>query len=65
MKDGSDNINFENYADGNGYDSINMDWNYQMYGTVRKGQTFHEQHLASGTHGTRASTFAVKPKGDS
>jgi len=31
-----------------------------MYGTVKEGQTFHEQHLDSGTHGTRASTFATK-----
>jgi hypothetical protein len=64
MKAGSDNITLENYADGNGYDSVNMEWNYQMYGTVKKGQTFQEQHLASNTHGTRASTFAVKPDGD-
>jgi hypothetical protein len=64
MKDGSDNITLENYADGNGYDSVNMDWNYQMYGTVKKGQTFQEEHLDSNTHGSRASTFAVEAKGD-
>ena len=64
MKDGSDNITLENYADGNGYDSVNMDWNFQMYGTVKKGQTFQEEHLASNTHGSRASTFAVEAKGD-
>lgn len=63
MKDGTDNVTLENYADGKGYESINTDWNFQMYGTVKKGQTFHEQHLATGTHGTRASTFAVEPKG--
>lgn len=63
MKDGTDNITLENYADGRGYESINTDWNFQMYGTVKKGQTFHEQHLDSNTHGSRASSFAVEPKG--
>jgi hypothetical protein len=63
MKDGSDNITLENYADGNGYDSVNTDWNFQMYGTVKKDQTFYEQHLASGTHGNRATAFEVEPKG--
>lgn len=62
MKDGSDNVTLENYADGNGYDSVNVDWNFQMYGTIKKGQTFQEEHLASDTHGNRASTFAVKPQ---
>ena len=64
MKDGSDNITLENYADGNGYESVNMDWNFQMYGTVKKGQSFQEEHLASNTHGSQASTFAVEAKGD-
>ena len=64
MKAGSDNITLENYADGNGYESVNMDWNFQMYGTVKKGQTFQDEHLASNTHGSRASAFAVEPKGD-
>ena len=63
MKDGTDNITLENYADGKGYDSINTDWNFQMYGTVKKGQTFHEQHLETGTHANRASTFKVEPEG--
>jgi len=31
-----------------------------MYGTEKEGQTFHEQHLATGTHGTQASSFATK-----
>lgn len=64
MKDGTDNITLENYADGKGYDSVNTDWNFQMYGTVKKGQTFHEQHLATGTHANRASTFKVEPEGE-
>ena len=64
MKDGTDNITLENYADGKGYESVNTDWNFQMYGTVKKGQTFHEQHLATGTHANRASTFKVEPEGE-
>jgi hypothetical protein len=75
MKDGSNNITLENYAimfeetgdpkkdDENAekaYDWANRDWNYQMYGTAKKGQSFHEEHLETGTHGTRASTFAAK-----
>ncbi len=63
MKDGGDNITLENYADGNGYESINTEWNFQMYGTAKKGQTFHEQHMDSNTHGSRGSAFAVEPEG--
>jgi hypothetical protein len=75
MKDGDNNITLENYAvmfeetgdpvkdkanQEKAYDWTNRGWNYQMYGTVKEGQTFHEQHLETGTHGTRASTFAAK-----
>jgi hypothetical protein len=59
MKAGSDNITLENYATG-GYDDVNTEWNFQMYGTVKEGQSFHDEHLGSGTHGTRASAFAVE-----
>ena len=31
-----------------------------MYGTAKKGQSFHEEHLDTGTHGTQASTFAAQ-----
>jgi hypothetical protein len=75
MKDGANNVTLENYAvmfaktgdkkkdeenAKRAYDWTNRGWNYQMYGTVKEGQTFHEQHLETGTHGTRASTFAAK-----
>ncbi len=75
MKDGDNNITLENYAimfeetgdaakdaenAEKAYDWTNRGWNFQMYGTVKVGQTFHEQHLDTGTHGTRASTFAAK-----
>lgn len=60
LKDGADNVTLENYAVGDPK-VANQDWNFEMYGTVKKGQTFHDQHLASNTHGTRASSFEVEP----
>jgi hypothetical protein len=75
MKDGANNITLENYAvmfeetgdpkkdaenAEKAYDWTNRGWNFQMYGTVKKGQTFHEQHLETGTHGTQASTFSAE-----
>ncbi len=74
MKDGSNNITLENYAVSYGsspdpvenqrlqqqaYDEVNRSYVFQMYGTKVIGQSFHEQHIASGTHGNRGSTFAV------
>ena len=74
-KDGSNNITLENYAVSYGsdpdpvkqkalqnlaYNHVNRSFDFQMYGTKKAGQTFHEEHLASDTHGNRASTFAVK-----
>jgi hypothetical protein len=41
---------------------INRDWVCQMYGTKKLDQTFHQQHLKSGTHGTRATTMAAGTK---
>lgn len=41
---------------------INRGWMCQMYGTKSKVQTFHGQHLRSGTHGTRATTLAAGKK---
>jgi hypothetical protein len=41
---------------------VNRSWVVQMYGTKQKDQTFHEQHLGSGTHGNRATTMTAKKK---
>lgn len=75
MKAGTDNITLENYAimfaptgdaavdQANGeraYDYTNTNWVFQMYGTVKTGQSFHEEHLRSGTHGSRGTTLRVK-----
>jgi hypothetical protein len=40
-------------------DYVDRDWVFQMYGTD-PGETFHDDHLKSGTHGNRATTFHVK-----
>ncbi len=75
MKDGENNVTLENYAVSYGsdpdpvknaalqqkaYDEVNRAWVFQMYGTKKKGQTFQEEHLKSGTHGNRGTSFAVK-----
>ena len=68
MKDGSDNIALESYAVGRRpgmeadeqFEWTTRDWTFQMYGTEKEGQSFHEQHLETGTHGNKASTFATK-----
>jgi hypothetical protein len=39
---------------------ISRAWVFQMYGQDN-GQTFHDEHLNSGTHGNRATTMNVKP----
>lgn len=69
MKDGSDNITLENYAVTRKYaeslgvrqgDFIDRGWNFAMYGTTDKSQTFHHEHLESKTHGTHATSIAVR-----
>jgi hypothetical protein len=69
MKDGSDNITLENYAVTREYaeslgvrqrDFINRDWTFLMYGTKDKSQTFHQQHLDTKTHGSHATSIAVR-----
>ena len=39
---------------------IDRDWNFDMYGTVDKSQTFHKEHLDSNTHGNMATSMAVR-----
>ena len=69
MKSGADNITLENYAvtaeyakskGVDQYDFSDRAWNFAMYGTVKAEQSFHAEHLGTGTHGTRATTFAVE-----
>jgi hypothetical protein len=45
---------------------IDRDWNFDMYGTpkadgtTKKDQTFHDKHLATGTHGSEATSIRVR-----
>jgi hypothetical protein len=68
-KDGTDVISLENYAvtadyaDSMGvkqFDFADREWVFQMYGTEKYDQTFHAQHLGTGTHGTKATTMQVR-----
>lgn len=59
-KDKKDKITLENYAmPVEGVNVDNTEWNFEMYGTEKKGQSFHEQHAKSGLHGVAPSTFLV------
>jgi hypothetical protein len=71
MKSGSDNVTLENFAvteetakdagvaQG---DYIDRAWNFDMYGTTDKSQTFHKKHLDTGTHGTHATSLTSRTK---
>jgi hypothetical protein len=37
-------------------------WTFNLYGPARKGQSFHEEQGATGTHGSNYSTFVVEPE---
>ncbi len=57
--DSKDNITLENYAVGNA--SVkNTDWDFAMYGTFKKDQTFHEQHKETKQHGRKPTTMHIK-----
>lgn len=66
MKDGPDNVTLENYAViAKGIDRfINRDWNFAIYGTMASSggakDTFHAEHLGSKTHGSHATSMAVR-----
>ena len=57
LDSGHDYMTLES-ADGWGLD----DWIFYMYGPPSKKQTFHEEHLATEAHGTRATSLVVKPE---
>jgi len=75
MKDGADNVTLENFAvtEETAKEAgvtqgkyIDRAWNFDMYGTVDangavdENQTFHKEHLDTGTHGTEATSMAVR-----
>jgi len=75
MKDGADNLTLENFAvtEETAKEAgvaqgkyLDREWNFDMYGTVDangavdESQTFHHEHLATDTHGTHATSMAVR-----
>jgi len=59
--DKTDNVTLENYAVGDA--SVqNKKWDFAMYGTSKKGQTFHEQHHDTKQHGKTPTTMVIKEK---
>lgn len=57
--DSADKVTLENYAVGN--PSVkNKAWDFEMYGTSKKGQTFHEQHKTTKQHGKKPTTMHIK-----
>jgi hypothetical protein len=57
LKSGPDYTTLENAA---GW--LPTDWIFFMYGPASKGQTFHEFHGATDTHGSDWTTFVVQPE---
>jgi hypothetical protein len=57
LKSGPDYTTLENAA---GW--LPRDWIFFMYGPASKGQTFHEFHGATDTHGSDWTTFVVQPE---
>jgi len=59
--DKSDKIVLENYAVGDA--SVeNKKWDFAMYGTKKKGQTFHEVHKDTNQHGKSPTTMKIEKK---
>jgi len=54
LSSGDDRVTLENFGN-----KADTEWGFNMYGTVKAGQTFHEQALASGEHGTKPVTMKV------
>lgn len=59
--DKSDKIVLENYAVGDA--SVeNQKWEFAMYGTKKKGQSFHEVHKDTNQHGESPTTMKIEKK---
>jgi hypothetical protein len=57
LSSSDDYVTLENAA---GWNPKN--WIWYMYGPARRTQSFHEEHLAMGSHGTIASSYVVQPE---
>lgn len=54
-----DKVVLENYAVGKP-DEENQLWTFDMYGTEKKGQTFHERHTDTQQHGKTPTTMTIE-----
>jgi hypothetical protein len=62
MNSGNDRVTLENYSVSNPAVQ-NSDWEFQMYGSAAKaGQTFYEQHKATGQHGDAPTAMQVEKR---
>ena len=60
MVSGGDWVTLENYATGDPSEE-NAEWDFGLYGPPSKaGQTFFEEHKATGTHGTAPTAMKVE-----
>ena len=62
MNSGDDRVTLENYSVSDPAVQ-NSDWEFQMYGSAAKaGQTFYEQHKATGQHGSAPTAMQVEKR---
>jgi Domain of unknown function (DUF4157) len=59
--DGKDKVVMENYAVGDPKVENKL-WTFDVYGTEKKGQTFHERHSATQQHGKTPTTMLIEKK---
>jgi hypothetical protein len=57
--DNRDKVVLENFSVSD-WDVENDRWRFEMYGTKTTGQTFHEQHKATGQHGETPTTMTFE-----
>ena len=58
--DTKDKVILENYGLTGDWNAENKNWELQMYGTQKKGQTFHERHEETKEHGKSPITMNIK-----
>jgi hypothetical protein len=62
MVSGGDRVTLENYATGDP-DAQNAEWDFGLYGPPSKtGQTFYDEHKATGQHGTSPTAMQVETR---
>ena len=57
--DGKDKVVLENYSVGK-WNVANDRWTFEMYGTEKKGQSFHERHFKSDLHGETPTSMTIR-----